>query len=60
MKAQMRFANQQNASNVVIVGDREVKTGVASVKSLVEGGGQTEVSLDVKSIAEHVRATGNP
>lgn len=60
MKAQMRFANQQNASNVVILGDREVKTGVASVKSLVEGGGQTEVSLDVKSIAEHVRATGNP
>lgn len=60
MKAQMRFANQQNASNVVILGDREVKTGVASVKSLAEGGGQTEVLLDVNSIAEHVRSAGTP
>ena len=47
MKAQMRFANQQNASNVVILGEREVITGIASVKSLAEGGGQTEVLLDV-------------
>ena len=60
MKAQMRFANQQNASNVVILGDREVETGVASVKSLAEGGGQTEVLLDVNSIAEHVRSAGTP
>ena len=60
MKAQMRFANQQNASNVVILGDREVITGIASVKSLAEGGGQTEVLLDVNSIAEHVRSAGTP
>ena len=60
MKAQMRFANQQNASNVVILGDREVISGIASVKSLAEGGGQTEVLLDVNSIAEHVRSAGTP
>ncbi len=59
MKAQMRFANQQNASNVVILGDREVENGIASVKSLGEGGGQAEVSLDAASIAAHVLASGN-
>lgn len=59
MKAQMRFANQQNASNVVIIGDREVETGVASVKGLGEGGTQAEVNLDAASIAEHVRSAGN-
>ena len=59
MKAQMRYANQQNASNVVILGDREVESGVASVKSLGEGGDQAEVKLDAVSIAEHVRSTGN-
>lgn len=59
MKAQMRFANQQNASNVVILGDREVENGVASVKSLGEGGDQAEVKLDAASITEHVRSTGN-
>jgi histidyl-tRNA synthetase len=59
MKAQMRYANQRNASNVVILGDREVENGVASVKSLGEGGEQAEVKLDAASIAEHVRSTGN-
>lgn len=59
MKAQMRYANQQNASNVVIIGDREVENGVASVKNLVQGGDQSQVALDAASIAEHVRATGN-
>jgi hypothetical protein len=32
---------------------------VVSVKNLSESGAQSEVSLDVTSIAEHVRATGN-
>jgi histidyl-tRNA synthetase len=59
MKAQMRYANQQNASNVVIIGDREVENGVASVKNLAQGGDQSEVALDAASISEHVRATGN-
>jgi histidyl-tRNA synthetase len=59
MKAQMRYANQQNASNVVIIGDREVENGVASVKGLGEGGDQTEVALDAASIAAHLASTGN-
>ncbi|MBT3994949.1 MAG: histidine--tRNA ligase [Chloroflexi bacterium] len=59
MKAQMRYANQQNASNVVIIGDREVEHGVASVKGLGEGGDQTEVALDAASIAAHVLSAGN-
>jgi histidyl-tRNA synthetase len=59
MKAQMRFANNQNAANVVILGDREVEQGVASVKSLADGGGQSEVALDAASIAKHVRSSGN-
>jgi histidyl-tRNA synthetase len=59
MKAQMRYANQQNASNVVIIGDREVENSVASVKNLAQGGDQSEVALDAASIAEHVRAAGN-
>jgi histidyl-tRNA synthetase len=59
MKAQMRYANNQNAANVVILGDREVENGMASVKSLAEGGDQAEVALDAASIAEHVRSTGN-
>ncbi len=59
MKAQMRYANNQNAANVVIIGDREVETGVASVKNLVDSGEQSEVALDATSIAAHVRSTGN-
>ncbi|MBP39195.1 MAG: histidine--tRNA ligase [Dehalococcoidia bacterium] len=59
MKAQMRYANNQNAANVVILGNREVESGVASVKNLAEGGGQSEVALDATSIAQHVRSAGN-
>ncbi|MCI0834088.1 MAG: histidine--tRNA ligase [Chloroflexi bacterium] len=55
MKAQMRYANNLGAANVVILGDREVERGVATVKDLAEGGGQAEVALDAESIAQHVR-----
>jgi histidyl-tRNA synthetase len=59
MKAQMRYANNQNAANVVILGDREVENGVAAVKSLTDGGDQSEVVLDAVSIAAHVRSSAN-
>jgi len=59
MKAQMRYANQQNASNIVIIGDREVENGVVSVKNLAQGGDQSEVALDAASIAAHVLSAGN-
>ena len=55
MKAQMRYANNLGAANVVILGDREVERDVATVKDLAEGGGQAEVALDAESIAQHVR-----
>ena len=59
MKAQMRFANNLGATNVVIVGDREVERDVASVKSLAEGGGQSEVRLDAESIANFLSSAGS-
>jgi len=59
MKAQMRYANQQNASNIVVIGDREVENGVVSVKNLAQGGDQSEVALDAASIAAHVLSAGN-
>jgi len=55
MKAQMRYANNIGAANVVILGDREIERGVAQVKSLAEGGGQSEVTLDASEIARHVQ-----
>ena len=59
MKAQMRYANNLGASYVVIVGDREVEKGLASVKSLAEGGSQDEVSLSASSIAGYLENPGN-
>lgn len=59
MKAQMRFANNLRAANVVILGDREIEQGVASVKTLRDGGGQSEVALDASAIAKHVRSIEN-
>ncbi|MDP6666206.1 MAG: His/Gly/Thr/Pro-type tRNA ligase C-terminal domain-containing protein [Dehalococcoidia bacterium] len=59
MKAQMRFANSLDAANVVILGDREVEQNVASVKSLAEGGGQSEIPLNAESIADYLRSAGN-
>lgn len=59
MKAQMRFANNVGAENVVIIGGREVEQGVVQVKSLAEGGGQSEISLNAESIACFVRSAGN-
>ena len=55
MKAQMRFANNIGAANVVILGDLEVEQGVVQVKALAEGGEQSEVTLDASEIARHVQ-----
>ena len=59
IKAQMRYANNLGAANVVILGDREVEQGVAQVKSLAEGRGQSEVSLNAESISSFVRSDEN-
>ena len=54
LKAQMRFANNQNAENVVIIGDREIQNGVASIKCLTTDGAQKEVALEAATIAAHI------
>jgi histidyl-tRNA synthetase len=59
MKAQMRFANNIGAANVVILGDREVEQGVVQVKALAEGGEQSEVSLSAESISSFIRSVEN-
>ncbi len=55
MRRQMRFADGQGARYAVILGERELERGVATVRPL-DGGGQTEVSLDndalIAAIAE--------
>ena len=51
----MLYANNIGAAYVVILGDREIERGVAQVKSLAEGGGQSEVTLDASEIARHVQ-----
>ena len=55
----MRYANNLGAANVVMLGDREGEQGVVQVKSLAEGGGQSEVAFDAESIAHFVRSLGN-
>ena len=45
MKAQMREANRQSATIVVIVGDDELKNGVAIVRQM-ETGEQREIPFD--------------
>jgi histidyl-tRNA synthetase len=57
MKAQMRYANNLGAANVVILGDSEVEQGVASVKSLSGDSDQFEIALDAGSIAQHIRSS---
>ena len=59
MKAQMRFANNIGAANVVILGDREVEQCVVQVKALAEGGEQSEVSLSAESISSFIRSVEN-
>ena len=44
MKAQMKEANRQNASFVIIVGDNEINKGVVSIKDLKKGH-QIEVNI---------------
>lgn len=45
LKAQMRYANQVNAIHAVILGERELKSGVASVKPMRSDAPQAEVLL---------------
>jgi len=55
LKAQMRYANNQKAENVLILGDREVNRGTVSFKNLAADGDQKEIKRDAATIAEHIR-----
>ena len=50
MKAQMKEANRQNASFVIIVGDNEIKKGVVSIKDLKKG---HQIEVNISSIIEY-------
>ena len=56
LKAQMRYANNQAAENVLILGDREVNQGTVSFKNLTADGVQQEIRRDAATIAEHIRS----
>lgn len=45
-KAQMRYANQVSARNVLILGERELEAGKVALKPMQSDAPQTEVSLD--------------
>ena len=56
LKAQMRYANNQDAANVLILGDREVDRGTVSFKSLATDDTQKEIRRDAATIAEYIRS----
>ena len=50
MKAQMKEANRQNASYVIIVGDNEINKEVVSIKDLKKG---HQIEVNISSIIEY-------
>jgi histidyl-tRNA synthetase len=54
MRAQMRYANRANADYAIIIGDRELAQGIATVKPLQFDGRQTSVQLEAKMISQAV------
>ncbi len=55
MRAQMRYANSKNARYALILGERDLENGVATLRSLTTDAEQAEVSLDPAVIAEASR-----
>ena len=55
MRAAMRFADQSGARYALIVGQREVERGVASLKPLLSEDQQFEVPLNADDIADRIR-----
>lgn len=54
VKGQMRFADSSGARYVLVIGDRELERGVATLKPLT-GDGQREVALDPHEIADALK-----
>ena len=55
MRSQMRYANSKGANYALILGERDLENGVATLRSLKTDDDQTEVSLDPAAIAEASR-----
>ncbi|MCH8222538.1 MAG: histidine--tRNA ligase [Chloroflexi bacterium] len=55
MRSQMRYANSKGARYALILGERDLENGVATLRSLKTDDDQTEVSLDPAVIAEASR-----
>lgn len=51
LKAQMREANKQNASYVVVIGEKELRSGSVNLKEMRTG---TERSIPIDQLATHV------
>jgi histidyl-tRNA synthetase len=54
MRSQMRYANGLRARYALILGDRDLEAGVATLRPLVGDGDQVEVSLDVAAISSTI------
>ena len=50
MRDQLRFANSLSAKYALIVGQKEIERGVATLKIMAAEGGQFEVGLDVHAV----------
>ena len=55
MRSQMRYANSKGARYALILGERDLENGVATLRPLKTDDDQTEVSLDPAVIAEASR-----
>jgi histidyl-tRNA synthetase len=55
MRSQMRYANSKGARYALILGERDLERGVATLRSLKTDADQTEVSLDPAAITEASR-----
>jgi len=56
-KAQMRYANQINAKNILVLGDKEVTNKTAQIKNLSTGA-ESEVALSSEGILKRINHNG--
>jgi histidyl-tRNA synthetase len=54
MRSQMRYANGLRARYALILGDRDLEAGVATLRPLIGNGDQVEVPLDVAAISSTI------
>lgn len=52
-KAQLKYADKIGAQNLLVIGENELKTGIAKIKNM-QTGNELEVKLEVKDIIEKI------